>query len=375
MQCIVKVPFVDLAAQNGAIKDELLSAVSHVLDSGQFIHGKEVGDFERAFADLCDAKFALGVNSGTDALIMALRALEIGKGDEVITVANSYVTTASSIAYVGAKPVFIDVKDDYTMDPALLKQAVTERTKAVIPVHLTGRPADMTAICKIAKGHDLYVVEDAAQAAYAELNGKKVGLFGDIGCFSFHPLKVLNACGDGGALITNNEKIHEKLLLYGNNGIFDRNYCKVWSSNSRLDTVQAAILLVKMKYVPAWIEARQKNANLYRKLLKSERHVQCPVDQGNEKATYHLFVIQADRRDQLKDYLAQQGIATAIHYPIPIHFQEASRSLGYQEGSLPVTERQSKRILSLPVYPELGEDNLRYVADSIREFYQKKGEE
>ena len=372
MQSMVKVPFIDLARQNATIKDELLSAVSNVLDSGQFIHGKEVQEFECAFADLCGARFVLGVNSGTDALIMALRALEIGKGDEVITVANSYVTTASSVAYVGAKPVFIDVKDDYTMDPVLLKPAITERTKAIIPVHLTGRPADMTAICKIAKEHHLYVVEDAAQAAYAELNGKKVGLFGDIGCFSFHPLKVLNACGDGGALMTNNEKIHEKLLLYGNNGIFNRNYCKVWSPNSRLDTIQAAILLVKMKYVPSWIKARQKNADIYRKLLSGERHVQCPVDKVNEKSTYHLFVIQADHRDQLKDYLTEQGIGTAIHYPIPIHFQEAAKALGYQPGSLPVTERQSQRILSLPVYPELGEDNIRYVAETIKKFYQKK---
>lgn len=371
-QCILKVPYVDLAAQNALIKGELLSAVGNVLDSGQLIMGKEVKEFERSFADLCGVKFALGVNSGTDALILAFRALEIGAGDEVITVANSFVTTASSIACVGAKPVFIDVKDDYTMNPALLEKAITEKTKAILPVHLTGRPVDMEAICTIADKHDLYVIEDAAQAVCAEQNEKKVGSFGDIGCFSLHPLKNLNACGDGGMLTTNNEKLFKKLVLFADNGIYERNYCKVWSSNSRLDTIQAAMLLVKMKYLSCWIEARQENAKIYREILNNISQVQCPVDNLHEKATYHTFVIQADDRDQLKDYLAEQGIETVIHYPIPIHFQEAAKDLGYKEGSLPVTERQSKRILSLPVYPELGAENLKYITDNIQEFYRQK---
>lgn len=373
MPCLIKIPYVDLAAQNLAIKDELLSAVERVLGSGQLINGEDVRRFERAFADLCGVSHAVGVNSGTDALIIALRALSIGEGDEVITVANSFVTTASSIACVGARPVFVDVKEDYTMDPALLEAAVTDKTKAIIPVHLTGKSADMEAILKIAKKHGLYVIEDCAQAVCSEFKGQKVGSFGDVGCFSFHPLKTLNACGDGGGLVTNDRKLYERFILLRDNGIHDRNYCKVWSSNSRLDTIQAAILLVKMRYTERWIQARCQNAKIYQDMLSGLEEVRCPVDADNERATYHTFVIQAEERDRLKQYLAEQGVETCIHYPIPIHLQEAAQYLGYREGSLPVTERQSRKILSLPVYPELGEENLRCIANHVRDFYRQKG--
>lgn len=372
MPCILKIPYVDLALQNTLIKDELLAAVGSVLESGQLIIGGEVRQFEARFAEWCGVAHAVGVNSGTDALIIALRALGVGEGDEVITTANSFVTTASSVACVGAKPVFVDVRDDFNIDPDLIEAAITANTKAIIPVHLTGRPADMGPIMKIAKRHGLFVIEDCAQAVCAEISGRRVGSFGDVGCFSLHPLKTLNACGDGGVLVTNNPDFVARFKLYRDNGIHNRNFCKVWSSNSRLDTVQAAMLLVKMKYTAQWIKARRDNADLYRTFLAGVAQVKCPVDREGEFATYHTFIIQAENRDKLQTNLAEQGIETCIHYPIPIHLQEAAKDLGYKEGDLPVTERQSKAILSLPVYPELARENIQYIAKCIQEFYQKK---
>jgi len=370
MQCLTKIPYVDLGGQHTLIKEEILKAIEKVLVKGQFILGEEVREFERSFAELCGSKFVVGVNSGTDALIMALRVLGIGKGDEVITVANSYITTASCIVCAGATPVFIDVKSDYTMDPALLEGAITKNTKAIIPVHLTGRPADMQAILEITKKYNLHVIEDAAQAVCTEYNGKRVGSFGDIGCFSFHPLKTLNACGDSGALVTDNQELYEKSVLLRNSGIYGRNYCGAWSSNSRLDTLQAAILLVKMKYIYQWTQSRRENAKIYQEILGGIDQVQFPVDRAHEKSVYHTFVIQADDRDRLQNYLEEQGVGTRIHYPTPIHFQEVAKDLGYPEGSLPVTENLSKRILSLPVYPEVGAENIRYIANCILEFYR-----
>jgi len=372
MPCILKIPYVDLARQNTLIKDELLEAVGRVLESGQLIIGEEVREFERTFAEWCGVAHATGVNSGTDALIIALRTLGVGEGDEVITTANSFITTASSIACVGAKPVFVDVRDDFNIDPALIEAAITTKTKAVIPVHLTGRPADMETIMAIAKKRGLYVIEDCAQAVCSEINGRRVGSFGDIGCFSLHPLKTLNACGDGGVIVTDNPAYLAKFALYRDNGVQNRNFCKVWSANSRLDTVQAAMLLVKMKYTAQWIRARRENADLYCSLLKGVPQVQCPIDGRGEVATYHTFIIQAEKRDELQRYLADQGIETCIHYPVPIHLQEAAKGLGYKEGDLPVTERQSKMILSLPVYPELGNESIQYVAKCIQEFYKGK---
>jgi len=367
----LRVPFVDLAAQHRAIRDELLAAAAEVIDSGQFILGPQVREFEQRFAELCGVRQAVGVNSGTDAICLALRALDIGPGDEVITVPNSFVATASAIALCGAKPVFVDVRDDYNMDPGKIEPAITPHTRAILPVHLTGRSADMDSICEIAKTHRLHVIEDAAQAVTAEFRGRRVGSLGTIGCFSLHPLKTLNACGDGGMLTTDDETLANRLRKLRNIGLQSREDAAEWSSNSRLDTLQAAILLVKLRYLDRWTEARRSHAEFYRTALADLPGIRVPVDQPHERAVYHTFVIQAQRRDELKQFLAERGIETAIHYPRPIHLQTAARGLNLPRGSFPIAEAQADRILSLPVYAELSQEQRAAVVDAIRAFVQK----
>lgn len=368
----VHIPYVNIVAQHAPIKDELLAAIGRVIDHGQFILGDEVIEFERRFAEICGVRYAVGVNSGTDALILALKAIGIRPDDEVITVPNSFIATASCIALVGARPVFVDVREDYSMDPALIEQAITAHTRAILPVHLTGRPADMDPILEVARIHCLHVIEDCAQAVMAEYKSKRVGSFGNVGCFSLHPLKTLNGCGDGGLLTTNDARLAEQFRILRNIGLKTRDDCVMWSGNSRLDTLQAAVLLVKLNYLEAWTEKRRANAQFYQEHLAGLRQIQVPVDKLHERAVYHTFVIQADYRDELQAHLAKLGIGTAIHYPLPIHLHKAARDLCYRPGSFPVAERQAQRILSLPVYPELGENELNYVVDGIRTFYQEK---
>jgi dTDP-4-amino-4,6-dideoxygalactose transaminase len=364
------VPYVDLSLQHQALKDELLRAVSDVIDSGQFILGPQVEEFERRFAALCGVKHAVGLNSGTDALILVLRALGIGPGDEVITAPNSFVASASCVALVGATPVFVDVRDDYNLDPHLLEAAITPHTKAIIPVHLTGRPADMQPITEIAAAHSLYIIEDAAQAVLAEYRGQRVGSFGAAGCFSLHPLKNLNACGDAGLVTTDDGELADRIRLSRNLGLKTRNDCVEWSSNSRLDTIQAAMLLVKLGGLEEWTNCRRANAAFYQEALRDLDEVRLPFDQPHERAVYHTFIIQAERRDDLQRHLADNGIGSAVHYPIPIHRQSIGLTLGYPAGSFPVTERQTERILSLPIFPELMQEQLERVATSVRRFYR-----
>jgi dTDP-4-amino-4,6-dideoxygalactose transaminase len=365
----MRVPYVNLAAQHAPIKEELMAAVGAVLDHSRFILGPEVEEFERRFAEISGTAYAVGVNSGTDALILALKALGIGEGDEVITVPNSFVSSTGCIVMVGARPVFVDVCEDYNLDPALLEAAITPNTKAILPIHLTGRPAAMDPIMEVANAHGLHVIEDAAQAVAAGYRGKPVGSFGTIGCFSLHPLKTLNACGDGGVLTTNDPGLYEEFRTLRNIGLKERDDCVAWSINSRLDTMQAALLLAKLKYTDEWTDKRRANALFYQERLADLPNVQTPVDQPYERAVYHTFVVQADHRDKLKAYLSDQGIGTAIHYPTPIHLHKAAADMGLVEGSFPVTELQSKRILSLPVYPELEQTELEHVANSVRSFY------
>ena len=365
----LNIPYVDIGRQHRFIKDELLGAIAKVIDRGDFILGEEVGEFEQRFAALCGIRFAIGVSSGTDALILALRVLGIGHGDEVITTPNSFVASTSCITFVGAIPVFVDVGDDYNLDPKKLPKAITSRTKAIIPVHLTGRPANMEPIVDTAQEHNLHVIEDCAQAILAEYKGQLVGSIGNIGCFSLHPLKTLSACGDGGMLTTNDENIYEQLKVLRNIGLKTRDDCVIWSGNSRLDTLQAAILLVKMKYLDEWTKKRRTNAKLYQQELADVPNIIIPVDKPYEKAVYHTFVIQAERRDELKQYLVDHGIGTSIHYPIPIHLQKAASKLGYSPGDFPITERQAKCILSLPIYPELSQAEIKYVAQTMKKFY------
>jgi dTDP-4-amino-4,6-dideoxygalactose transaminase len=363
------IPYVDLARAHAPLRDEILEAVGAVVDHGQFILGGPVEDFEERFADLCGTRFAVAVNSGTDALALALRALGIGPGDEVITVPNSFVATAAAIRLCGARPVFVDVRDDLNLDPDWIPRVLTERTRAILPVHLTGRPADMDAIREAARVHHLWVVEDCAQAVAAEHRGRPVGSMGHAGCFSFHPLKTLGACGDGGAVVTGDEQVHRRLVRLRNLGLEDRDHCSTFSGNSRLDSIQAAILLLKIKHLAGWTERRRAAAAFYREALGGIRGLRPPGERPHEKAVYHTFVVEADRRDELKRFLEERGIGTAIHYPIPIHLQEAAAGLGHRPGDFPVAERLSGRILSLPIYPELSREDLERVAGAIREFY------
>ncbi|MEK0194202.1 DegT/DnrJ/EryC1/StrS family aminotransferase [Microcoleus anatoxicus] len=366
---VERIPYVDLAQQHALIKSEILAAISEVLDSGQFILGEQVSEFERQFAEMCGVRYAVGVNSGTDALIFALKALGIRSGDEVITAPNSFIASATCIRVLGAKPVFVDVRDDYNIDPDKIAAAITSKTKAILPVHLTGRPCDMEPILELAKEKGLYVVEDAAQAVLAEYKGRRVGSFGTIAGFSLHPLKTLNACGDGGVLTTNDPELYDKLKIMRNIGLRTRDDCVMWSHNSRLDTMQAAILLVKLRYLEAWTQQRRQNACYYQARLAGIEQVKLPLEKEHEKCAYHTFVIQAERREELRQFLGERGIGTSVHYPVPIHFSTVGKELGYGEDSFPVTERQANLILSLPVNQGLTEDQLERVCDSIQAFY------
>lgn len=365
----VAVPYVNLQAQHATLKADLMSAIAGVLDDAQFILGEPVDLFERRFADLCGVPYAVGVSSGTDALIMALRVLGVGPGDEVITAPNSFIASTSCIRLIGARPVFVDVGPDYNLDPDKLEAAITPRTRALLPVHLTGRPCRMGEILDIAGRHGLHVIEDAAQAVSAEYGGRRVGSFGTIGCFSMHPLKTLNACGDAGMLTTTDSRLYEQLKIMRNLGLRTRDDCVMWAANSRMDTLQAAILLAKLRHLDGWTEQRRSNARFYRDALAGIRGLTAPFDAPKERAVYHTFVVQVDTREQLRAYLTQRSIGTAIHYPVPIHLTTAGRELGYGPGSFPVAEAQASRILSLPVHQDLTTEQLETVCDAIARFY------
>ncbi len=365
----VRVPYVDIAGQHAPLKAELLEAVGNVIDAGAFVLGPQVAEFEARFAALCGTKYAVGVNSGTDALVFALRAAGIGPGDEVITAPNSFVASATCIRLLGALPVFVDVAEDYLLDVTKIEAAITPRTRAILPVHLTGRAANMTAIRAIAERHQLAIVEDCAQAVLAEHAGRRVGSLGTAGCFSLHPLKTLNACGDGGMLVTDDPAIYERVLILRNVGLRTRDDAAEWSTNSRLDTIQAAMLLVKLRYLETWTRARQANAARYRAALADIPQITMPVDVPGDVATYHTFVVLAEERDALRAFLADRGVGSQVHYPVPIHLTNAARELGHAPGDFPVTERHAQHIVSLPVYESLTPEQHAYVCDSIRAFY------
>ncbi len=367
----MKVPYINLGLQHKDIKSEILDSIGALLDSGQFIMGDELTKFEASFAKIAGTTYALGVANGTDSLFLTMRALGIGAGDEVITAPNSFLASASSVALIGATPVFADVRDNFNLDPARLEKAITKKTKAIIAVHLTGRPADMEEIMAIANRHNIPVIEDAAQAVGASLHGKPVGSFGIAGSFSLHPLKNLSACGDGGVITTNDEALYKKLVVARNHGLKNRDECAFWSYNSRLDTMQAAILNVKLKKLDQWNERRRAIAKKYSDALNGLDMI-LPIEADGMKSVYHTYIIQYSHRDELKNYLGEKGIDTKIHYPLPIHYQEAASGLGYKKGDFPVTEKQSETILSLPVYPELTDEQVNYVASCIREFCSTK---
>jgi len=372
----MNVPFVDLRAQYRSLASEVQQAISAVLERGDFILGKEVSLFEEEFAAYCGVKHAVGVDSGTSALELVLRAFDIGPGDEVITAANTFIATALAVSYTGARPVLVDVDPQmYTIDLSLLESAITDRTRAVIPVHLYGHPVDMDPILEIALQHGLVVIEDACQAHGAKYKGKRVGSLGHAAAFSFYPAKNLGAYGDGGMVVTNDERVAESLQLLRNYGQREKYHHLLRGYNHRLDTLQAAVLRVKLKHLDEWNAARRRHAQLYGELLAHSPAVP-PVEADYAEPVYHLYVIRVEacpersrrNRDGLRACLHDKGIATGIHYPIPIHLQPAYRDLGYEKGSFPVTEEDAGQALSLPMYAELTPDLIEYVAETIRDF-------
>ena len=358
-------------AQYLSHKDEIDSAIQCVLDSGWYILGKEVTQFEKEFAQFNTVSHAIGVGSGTEALHIALRALDIGQGDEVITPAHTAVATASAIVLSGAKPVFVDIEPEFfTIDPDLIEDAITSKTKAIIPVHIYGQPCDINTIMEIAKKHNLKVIEDCAQAHGANYKSKRVGSIGDIGCFSFYPTKNLGAIGDGGALVTNDDKLAYRIRLLREYGWKERYVSSTEGWNSRLDEIQAAFLRVKLNALDADNDRRRRHAEKYQDMLQA-LPLQLPKAREDSSHVYHLFVVQTDNRDALKKYLREQGIQTAIQYPIPIHRQEYFREI-VGDITLPVTEKAATEILSLPMYPELSEKDRKIVSQKIMYYYNSK---
>ncbi|OGH56862.1 MAG: hypothetical protein A3G34_11710 [Candidatus Lindowbacteria bacterium RIFCSPLOWO2_12_FULL_62_27] len=365
-----RVSYVDFPAQHKSMRAEVRRAVDRVLTRGNFILGEEVEAFEKRFAALCGVQHAIGVANGTDALILAFKALGIGAGDEVITAPNSFIASASSIALAGARPVFADVGPDLNIDPERIERAITPKTRAILPVHLTGRVADMDPILKIAERRRLYVIEDAAQSVGSLYRNRPSGSFGVMGCFSLHPLKNLNAAGDAGAITTNDGALCEKMKLLRNHGLRTRDEVAVWGLNSRLDTLQAAVLNCRLAHLDKTIRRRRQIAARYRRALSNV--VECPAEAPHEFHTWHLFVIQCDRRDELQAHLARHGIESKIHYPIPLHLQPCSLALGYHKGDFPVCERLAGRILSIPVHQYLTNAQVDSVCKAIRQFYKRK---
>ncbi|MBS3097299.1 DegT/DnrJ/EryC1/StrS family aminotransferase [Candidatus Woesearchaeota archaeon] len=363
-----EIKFVDLKKQYLAIKDEVDKAIKGIVDNASFIGGESVSSFESEFSRYVNAKFGIGVNSGSSALMLSLIAAGIKPGDEVITVPNTFIATTESISNVGAKPKFVDIDNKtYNLDVNKLKKAITNKTRAILPVHLYGQPADMGPILEIAKKRNLIVVEDACQAHGAEYKGKKVGPLGDIGCFSFYPAKNLGAFGDAGMVVTDNEEIAAKLAMLMDHGREKgKKYeHKIIGFNERLDALQAAILRVKLKHLDSWNKKRRENAALYNELFEGSNII-TPNEAEYAKHIYHLYVIRAKNRDKLKEHLKSQGINTVIHYPIPLHLQEAYKKLSHKKGDFPITEKCSDEILSLPMFPELKEEEIRFIVDKIK---------
>jgi len=368
----MKVPFLDLKAQYQALKDEIGTALQQVMENTAFAGGKFVAQFEQEFAEFCNTEFAIAVNSGTSALWLALLSLGIGEGDEVITAPNSFIATAEAISFCGARPVFVDIDEKtYNIDPDLIEAAITENTCAIIPVHLFGQPAEMDPIMTIAKKYGLFVIEDACQAHGAEYKGRPAGSTGHAGCFSFYPGKNLGAYGEGGAVITNKKNVAETVRMLRDHGQSKKYYHDKIGWNARMDGFQGAVLNVKLKYLTAWNEARRKNAMLYNKLLRDVEGVTTPAEADYARHIYHIYAIRVPNRDALIDFLKEKEIYCGIHYPIPIHLQHAYQFLNLERGNYPVAEKCAAEFVSLPMFPELTEEQIRYIVEQIKDFMRR----
>lgn len=360
----VRIPFNTLKPGYEKYRDEYIKAATRVLDSGWYVLGNEVEMFEKEFSSWLGVNYCIGLNSGLDALILAVRALGIGPGDEIIVPANTYIATVLGVTENGATPVFVEPDCCHNIDPYGIEKAITEKTKAIIIVHLYGQPCDMDRIMKIAKSHNIPVIEDCAQAHGATFKGKKIGTFGDISCFSFFPTKNLGAFGDAGAVTTNDPILAEKIRIYRNYGSEKKYYNKVQGINSRLDEIQAALLRVKLKYLDELTTERKEIANKYLNGITNPA-VKLPIIIPEARHVWHLFVVQTENRDQLAEHLKTLGISTQIHYPVPPHLAEAYAGLGFQCGSFPVTEKEADTILSLPFYNGITEEEIDFVINAI----------
>ena len=369
-------PFLDLQTQFAAIRSEVTLAVERVLETQQFILGPDVQKLEKDVAERVGCRYAFGCASGSDALVLALMALGIGAGDEVITTPFTFVATAGSISRLGARPVFVDIDPDtYNLNPEQIKPAITARTKAIIPVHLFGLVAPMEEINAIAQSNGLAVIEDAAQAIGAGYHGSFAGNIGDVGCFSFFPSKNLGGAGDGGMVTTNDSALADRLKLLRLHGSRSKYHYEILGLNSRLDTLQAAVLRVKLRHLDEWTMARRRNASLYRSLFAQaelEESIQLPTDPPGTHHVYNQFVIRTQERDQLRDYLHRAGIPTEIYYPVPLHLQPAFGYLGYQSGDFPNAESASRSVLALPIFPELTEEQQQSVVTPMADFFRRK---
>lgn len=366
------IPFLDLKAQYHSIKCEIDNAILNVLDSTQFALGDEVFAFEKEFVAYCNADFGIAVNTGTSALHLALLAAGIGPGDEVITVPFTFVATVAAIDYTGAKAVFVDIDPvSYTIDVTQIERAITERTKAIVPVHLYGQPADMDAVMEIARRYGLVVIEDAAQAHRTEYKGRRAGSIGDFGCFSFYPGKNLGAYGEGGIVVTNNPQYTRTLQMLRDWGQERRYHHVLKGYNYRMDGIQGAILRVKLRYLNQWTEARRARAALYDKLL-ADVGIKTPTVMPYSYHVYHIYAVRSRDRDTLQQKLAEKGIQTGIHYPIPVHLQKAYADLGYQLGDFPNAEAAANEVLSLPMYAELSSEQVHVVAESLQAIFERE---
>ena len=361
------IPFLDLKTQYHSIKDEIDTAVLDLLESTQFVLGREVAGFEEEFATYCHVGRGIGVNSGTSALHLALLAVGVGPGDEVITVPNTFVATVAAICYTGACPVFVDIDPvTYTIDPGGIVSAITEKTKAIIPVHLYGQPADMDPILDVARRHNLLVIEDAAQAHGSEYKDRRVGSIGDIGCFSFYPGKNLGACGEGGMVVTNNPEYDRTIRMLRDWGAEKKYEHKLKGYNYRMEGIQGAVLRVKLRYLEKWTEARRSRAALYDRLLAGSG-IQTPSAMPYARHVYHIYAIRIPNRAEVQDVLLKKGVQTNIHYPFPVHLLEAYRDLGYKYGDFPHAEKAAKEVLSLPMFAELTDESVEYVVRCLSE--------
>ncbi len=366
----MKIPFVDLSAQYHSIKSEIAIAIANVINETAFIGGKYVEQFEKNFAQLYGTRFCISVANGTDSLYIIMKTLGITKEDEVITVANSWISSSETISQTGATPVFVDIDADYySIDEKQIEKAITSRTKAIMPVHLHGQICNMDSIMQIAQKHNLFVIEDCAQSHFSEFDGKLAGTMGIAASFSFYPGKNLGAYGDAGCIITNDENLAVRMKMYARHGALVKHQHQIEGINSRMDGLQAAILNVKLSYILEWTDKRINNSELYTKYLENIKNIILPARRPNSKHTYHLFVIRTTRRDELSVFLKENGIETAIHYPVALPNMEAYKYLDYKPEDFPVATQYQNEILSLPMYPELTELQIKYIADKINEFH------